>query len=456
MTTLSKNEIYKHYFRPEVRELIQRLSSNEGFHRCGNGDNSAWYHNGKFERATKDGSRYHIDLTTRAGYDYLVTQFRTLYWSLNFFDPEIFNIDFSVTHGPEISRQYTRAYMFGVDIDTIDHEAEHGTNIRTPHVKEAVEALGQYTSDRIREFAPNSVHCLFSGGGVYVLVHHEAFKRFFTEHKEGKEGLDFSYWLDVLIDAVNAFLGDIYNDFKSEYPKHSEYAKMDILNSAKRVFKAPYSIHKKHSYAVIPLDPEKVIIDFEDATIPLKDQVLERGKSWYSTFDADNRLLDHLEQHYFKRAEEIGTDRKYKIKDAELEISPIPIRDNWPPCIKNMLALPSCGEGATRALFFLATFLGQAGIPEEEAKDIFFGLARRWNKPTSNIFETKYRVLHCPNCETLRSPDNTGYPRGKSILHLGICKPDIRCIGLEKKNPRFYADKEAYMRYLKNRLKVIT
>jgi len=450
---LAKSDILKHYFRPEIREIVQRLSSSEGSHRCGNGDGVGWYHNGEFKRSWKGSPRYHIDLATKEGYDFLVKYYRTLYWSLNYFDPEIFNIDFKVTFGPQISRKYTRAYTFGVDIDTKNKHGEHGLNINVPKVKAAVEAMGQYTADRIRELAPNSVHCLFSGGGVYVLVHHRAFTRFFVEYKEGKEGLDYDYWLEVLIDAVNAFLSDIYEDFKAEYPEHAEYAKMDLLNNAKRIFKAPYSIHKRHPYAVIPLDPGKVLIDFEQATIPLKQEVIDRGKSWYKTFDTDYKLLDRLEERYFKRAEESVTDHSYKIRNSELEISPVPVRDSWPPCIKNMLALKTCEEGATRALFFLSTFLGQVGIPEQEARDIFYGLAKRWDKPTANIFETKFRLLHCPNCETLRSPDNTGYPRGKSILHLGICKPDIRCLGLQKKNPRFYADKAGYLAYLRNRLR---
>jgi len=456
MKELTKSEILKHYFRPEIREIVQSLSSSEGLHRCGNGDNWAWYHNGKFERTTKDGPRYHIDLTTKAGYDYLTTQFRTLYWSLNFFEPDLFSVDYkeiSNKDSPPLSRKYTGAYTFGVDIDTKNKTGQHGLNINVPKVKSAVEALGQYTADRIREYAPNSVHCLFSGGGIYVLIHHRAFTRFFDTYKEGKDGLEYEYWLEVLIDAVNAFLGDIEEDFKAQYPEHVEYVKMDILNNAKRVFKAPYSVHKKHPYAVIPLDPENVLIDFEAATIPLKQEVIDKGKAWYTTYDTDYKLLDHLEQHYFKRAEEKVTDHVYKIRNTELEISPIPVRENWPPCIKNMLSLPTCDEGATRALFFLSTFLGQVGIPEQEAKDIFFGLAKRWNKPTANIFETKYKLLHCPNCETLRSPDNTGYPRGKSILHLGVCKPDIRCIGLQKKNPRYYADKAGYLAYLDFRLR---
>ena len=323
MKELAKSEILKHYFRPEIRETIQRLSNFEGLHRCGNGDNWAWYHNGKFERTTKDGARYHIDLTTKAGYDYLTSQFRTLYWSLNFFDPEIFNLDFgeiSNKDSPPTSRRYTRAYMFGVDIDTKNKTGQHGLNINVPKVKAAVEALGQYTADRIKEYAPNSVHCLFSGGGIYVLIHHRALTRFFTEYKEGKDGLECDYWLEVLIDAVNAFLGDIEDDFKAKYPEHVEYVKMDILNNAKRVFKAPYSIHKKHPYAVVPLDPENVLIDFDEATVPLNRGVIDRGKAWYKTFDTDNRLLDHLEQHYFKLAEVSVTDHSFKIRNTELEM----------------------------------------------------------------------------------------------------------------------------------------
>ena len=156
MSTLAKSDIIKHYFRPEIRVIIQKLSSFEGLHRCGNGDGVGWYHNGSFGISWKESPRYHIDLTTEEGYDFLIKHYRTLYWSLNFFDPEIFTLNYreiSNKESPTLSRKYTRAYMFGVDIDTKNKHGEHGLNIAVPKVKSAVEALGQYTADRIREFA---------------------------------------------------------------------------------------------------------------------------------------------------------------------------------------------------------------------------------------------------------------------------------------------------------------
>lgn len=441
------SETMKHYQAPGVKETIMRLSGEDNYRRWGKGDSVGWYRYAGFKK-------YGHDLTKEPNYTSLISMYRTLYWTLNYFDRSIFQVDYnSVTdeESPIMSRECTRAYTFGVDIDTIDEVNGHGANIRDPIVKEAVEAMAQYFTDRLREHAPNSVHVLFSGGGIYILLHHGIFKPYFERYLQGYDDIPWERWLDVLVNAFNAYLFEIGKNFEAEYPEFAKYAKADILNNSKRVFKCIFSIHANHPFAVIPLDPDAIEINFDDATLPLMPDVIERGRTWYSTYDDDNVLLNRLKP-YLEVANQNG---KYytngKPLDMEYDVSSVPIPyEQWPPCVKNILNLPSCGEGRTRALAFLAAFLGQMGVAEDEARDIFFGLASRWGATTSNIFESYYHKMHTPSCIRLRSDDNTGFPRGVSVKKLNVCKPGISCCDVP--SPRYSADKQANLERIKTKI----
>lgn len=439
------SETIKHYLQPEIRDLLTRFSQAGQYYRDANGDTYGWYHNGQYMKPNDD-EKYLINPATKAGYDYIVTQFRVLYTTLNFYDEDFFKLNFAditSTGRTELSKKYMRGLTVGLDIDTKNTEGMHGLNIRDPNVKRAVEAMAQYVVNHLKKWVPNSVYVLFSGGGIYVLIHHGCFAEFFNEYGAGKDGMSFEQWFfGVFRVAVNSFLGDIVKRFYDEYPQYEPYVKGDLINSSRRVFKAPYSIHRVHDYAVIPLNPDSIEIVFDDAIIPLRKDIIERAGDWYSTYDRESSLYGYLKSEYFKPAETKARIYKYRIQDNELEISQVPIRDGWPPCINNILNFPHNCEGITRSLFLLASFLGQAGIPEDEAKEIFYGLAKRTGAATTNIFDSAYRKMHCPSCEKLRSRDNTAFPSGVSIRITGACKPDSQCTARGVYSPAMYVNRE--------------
>lgn len=437
-----------HYRRSEVKEVIMNHSKYGNIARGGNGDGYTWYHK-------SDKGKQHVNLSDNHGYDLITNYHRTLYWTLNLFDVPFFSIDWNCITKEESrykSREYTRAYSFGVDIDTVDKVNGHGANIKDPEIKAAVEACAQYYADRIREHAPDSVHVLFSGGGIYVLLHHLACRQYYEKFGDGYEGHPWDYWLNVLIDAVNSYMIDIRKDFENEYLQHVGKVKPDILNNSKRVFKSIFSVHKRHDFAVIPLDPDKITIDFDRATLPLSQEVIKSGRKWYQTYDDGKRFLEmlvpYLEKAYEKNKVVPGSG--YFDPDKDISDSPI-LYDDWPPCIKNIVNLRYCGEGQTRALALLAAFLGQIGVPRQEAQQIFYNLANRWGAATSNIFDSYYQKMHVPRCDKLTSKEDIGFPKGISIRRLEACKPVSRCH--KTGSPYYYADKKAYMGHIMRRIR---
>jgi hypothetical protein len=426
------NMIREHYRRPEVKEIITRSSRQGQYVRCGNGNFINWYR-------YIGNKKYHLNICD--DYEYITSKYRVLYWSLNMFEPTIFKQDYSnITseESPILSRKYTGGYTFGVDIDTVpDKNEEHGLNINAPEITEAVEAMAQYYCNRLREYAPNSIHACFSGGGIYVYIHHMAVKAYFDRYYNDPE---WDLYFRILYKAFNNFLGDIRNDFFKEYPQYEGKVKPDLINSAKRVYKSIFSIHKKHNYAVIPLDVKKIKINFADATLPLSTEIIERGKDWYMDYDIDNGIFEALKP-YQDEAEEEERNKTTCVFNSDYDMAQEHKTDieQWPPCIKNMLKLKSCGEGRTRALALLAAFLGQANVPEDQARAIFNELVNRWGATGANIFDSYYKKMKVPTCKHLRENNNTGFPIGKSIRSLGICEADMRCIDIF--SPRYYVDK---------------
>jgi hypothetical protein len=103
--------------------------------------------------------------------------------------------------------------------------------------------------------------------------------------------------VEYLTDALNSLIKALSDDFFREFPQYKPYVKADELNQAKRTFKTIYSIHKKHPYAVIPLDVDNPIIDFELAC-PLKMKSWKQGRigTWNTMmimvfFNSSNRIL---------------------------------------------------------------------------------------------------------------------------------------------------------------------
>jgi hypothetical protein len=161
---LTQEQIRKHYLTPEIRDIIMRISSDRSNSRAGHWEDPKKLIDGEeVERQDwykhQNEKKFKICLSNRIDYYNSVSKHRSLYWTLNVFDPGIFNIDYNqLTEKSEtVSRKYTSGYTFGVDIDK-----EKGCNVHNPEVKKAVEDMGQFFTDKLREYAPNSVYVAYS------------------------------------------------------------------------------------------------------------------------------------------------------------------------------------------------------------------------------------------------------------------------------------------------------
>lgn len=432
---------YDHYTRSEVMNTILRVSRDGDNGRCGNGNFSVWY------KKQKNIPQTHYKLSNKGDYIRLINRYKTLYYSLNLFEPHFYTLDFNQrlqdferipkTNSPRISKMNTAGYTFSVDIDAVG-------DIHDPGVKKAVEDLAQFHVDEFRKYAPKSVYVLFSGGGIYVHVHHKVFQDYF-------DTLEYPYDESIqnLLSGFGEWLDEISKNFFIKYPEHEGRAKADSLNGAKRIFKTIFSLHKSKPYSVIPLDPDNVKIDFKKAKLPLKQDVLDAGDRWYRDYDSDSAMLDEVQAHI--GAAKTKAPTKHFDQDTAYEHSDTPIDiELWPPCIKNLLAFDKCGEGKTRALAVLAAFMGQMGLTEQDAYNLFMTTANRWGAETTNIFQSHFKIMRVPACKTLNDDNNTGYPQGRSLKILDVCKPDIKCVGCV--SPRYYADKKANADRLKKKL----
>ncbi|VVB72632.1 Uncharacterised protein [uncultured archaeon] len=95
--------------------------------------------------------------------------------------------------------------------------------------------------------------------------------------------------------------------------------------------------------------------------------------------------------------------------------------EDFPPCIKGIIAGTGGEVGKYRKAAILASFLGQAGWREAEAKKLWSAVALAEER----IFEEWFGKMHCPKCETLKRRSK-GYP-DTGIADLGLCLPDGRC-----------------------------
>jgi len=440
-------ETIKHYGHPDVRETILRVSNIGESSRWMVGDKTGWY--------TKARQHTYAVPAISQKYSRTINKFRTLHSTLSFFHPGIFGVEMDEITKEEAkirSKNAVMHYTFGIDIDSVDPKNGHGANIHDPEVKEAVEAMAQFFADRLRGVSPNSVYVAYSGGGIYVFVHHGVFDEYFKKFAMST-GSAYRDMVDTLTISLNFLIDDLSKEFYAEFPQHEKYVKADCLNGAKRVFKSVFSIHKKFDYAVIPLDPENVEIDFDAARIPLSEDVISRGKTWYMVFDDDNAFLIFLKpwlEKAQKRMSEKAHRRMWCGGGVRISDTPFLNSSEYPPCAQNVLNMSGCGPGATRALAFLAAFLGQIGVPEEEAREIWYDLAGRWGAATANVFESWFRKMNCPSCRTIRTP-GPGYPY-VDLANLNACKPDMKCMSIDFSNPVYYVDKAQYIEKIKHEL----
>jgi hypothetical protein len=308
------------------------------------------------------------------------------------------------------------AFTLSADIDSI--RGPNGEDITTsPDIKRAVEAAGQFLVNYLREHGVyKSVHCLYSGGGIYVHVHHALFRA-----SPDWSPADREQTFRSLTTAFNALIGDISKQFFEQHLEYRGKVKFDQLNNQKRKFKTIFSIHKRLPFAVIPLSPDHIEIDFSKARLPLSSEVLEEGACWYQSYDPDEKeALKKLLAPYVEQADEELRESKAKTGNNDIPRFTKPISsEKWPPCMRNILQKAEPGRGPHRALAVLAAYLYQAGWPEDEAFKIWEPVAVRAGVE-ARIFDQWYGLMSCPNCQTIQS-ESSGYPR-VGLGGLGYCE----------------------------------
>ena len=414
MAIIATDLTREHYQRPEVREIICKYAMpGDGVWRALNGDFYNWYMHRKSAAREHEVRLRNMD----EDYDVTIEAHRTLYATLNVFNPKlrsVVRLKESITSDDPLGTPAdTVAYTLGTDIDK-----GHGYDIEDPEVKQAVEDAAQFLVDYLKERGIHqSIWVLFSGGGIYIEIHHEICR------PKSSTPEDRAAFFEVLTDRYNRLIKHVEAEFFKACPEHASKVKYDALNNSKRVFKCIFSIHKKKPYAVIPLSRDAIKIDFRRATLPIRDDVIAEGRAWYSTYDPAEReplfrLLDE-----FKEGDTARQNREFK----EIWASAFKIDSKYfPPCIKYILETPNPGEGKTRVSAVLSTFLYQMGWPEDEAWALVEKVSvRNGLSNAEHIFDSSFGRISCPGCYKIQS-DATGYPH-LGLAGLGICHPEEEC-----------------------------
>jgi hypothetical protein len=408
------NETRRHYERPEVKKTILHFCQDGTKQRALNGD-KGWY------ISSGNGA---VRLRGPEDYEDTVFKFRTLYATLDLFDPGVFNTSSpwdEKTGKPEQpigTFRDCQGYTLGADIDSIGNITED------PAIKLAVEDAAKFLVAMLNEAGiSKSVHCLYSGGGIYILIHHAIFQ---AKPEWNPEERDEAF--RSLTGAYNMFLADAERKFFKLHPEHRGKVKIDKINNQKRKFKCIFSIHKKYDLAVVPLDPGNIKINFDQARHPLSDDILRKGEEWYVEYDLAE--LDAVKTQLEPYAGTIEEDLKSRKElSGDFEISkrsePIPVED-WPSCMKNILKKAEPDKGPHRACAVLASYLYQAGWSEEEALKIWMPVANQGGVE-QRIFDLWYGQMCCPNCSTIQET-NAGYPK-LGLGGLGYCEPEGGCEG---------------------------
>ncbi len=410
----------EHYERPEVKETILRYCQYEHGSRALNGDEH-WYSGGQDPET--------VMLRGPANYSDTIRSRRTLYATLDVMEQAVFEQvstwDEKAGRPAETLGDLSKclAFTFSVDIDGIG-------DIRNLAVKEAVEAAGQFYVNYLSEAGiEKSVYCLYSGGGMYVHLHHGLFSVDVGNTELTPDARKKEY--QIICKAYNQLIGEISQAFFRACPEHIGKVKFDQLNNQKRTFKTIFSLHKRLPYAVIPLDPKAIKIDFEKASMPLSEEVLKEGAQWYQYFDpSEKKALGRLLKDKIEAVQAVERDRPEGDTDREISRLEEPLDlANFAPCMKNIVEKAEDREGRHRALAVLSTYLYQMRWEEDPAFDLWLEVADRCGVE-SRIFETTFGRISCPLCKTLQTGTG-GYPSLNFSGMPGFCERDEHCTGCQ-------------------------
>lgn len=416
-----EKDIVDHYQR--CKDVILSYCREGTAFRALIGNHNHWWHIDKKKGTAK------MFYSNNQDYDILTSNYRTLYWTAQLFSSETANIE-----KPFNFERYQISEQIGSREDTIYHsffldlDKAKGKDIRDPEVIKWLEKAIKFFADKLLATGVESFGLAFSGGGAYCVLHPRL-------GMIGEEEENRSYKIEIVQKAFDLFIGNVAAEFFSQFPEAINWVKFDKLNYvSKRQVKTLLSVHKEYPYAVIPLDKYHPKINLEEASLPISDEILENAKGWLSYHDDIDKFGELLASEIEKAEKstkeiQVSGTRTVEIEDSEVGVS------EWAPCIRNILDRKDLksGEGATRALAVLASYMRYVSVPEKKAYNMFNQKADEWNAETSNIFESWYGCSHLnkpicfvPSCEKMQKKGRSGYPH-PTLGDLNVCSPTERC-----------------------------
>lgn len=202
-----------------------------------------------------------------------------------------------------------------------------------------------------------------------------------------------------------------------------------ILVSPRHLFRMPYSLHEKTSFASVVIDANKIeefeIKDASAMKVIVKDFMPECQEA--EAKELVTQALDWSKEQELKKG-----DSQEKITGKYADFKPIKLtnvtEENFPPCIKKILfGVP---DGRKRALFVLINIFRSIGMD----KELIEKKITEWNKKNPIPLKEGYiksqlswtyqrKPLMPPNCKNF-------------YRDLGVCSPEALCSKI--KNPVNY------------------
>lgn len=202
-----------------------------------------------------------------------------------------------------------------------------------------------------------------------------------------------------------------------------------ILVSPRHLFRMPYSLHEKTSFASVVIKPEDLekfeIKDASSMSVSILNFIPDSKEG--EARELVTRAMDWSKEIEIKRG-----DTKEKVTGKFADFKPIEITDfsevNFPPCIKKILI--GIADGRKRALFVLINFFRSIGMDKNEMEKKI----EDWNKKnpiplkegyikSQLVWAYRRKPLMPPNCRDF-------------YKDLGVCEPDNLCNKI--KNPVNY------------------
>lgn len=189
------------------------------------------------------------------------------------------------------------------------------------------------------------------------------------------ENCNASSW-DKIGESRNKIVGEIIEEKRDDFGEEISGEVLGgldlVLVAPRHLFRMPYSLHEKTSFASIVISKEEIRSFDPRSANPLKVDIKEFLPN--NTENEAKFLLDNALSWNEKRKSKEEKSEKEKYKDYEKVKLEGVTEEMFPPAIKKLLN--GLRDGKKRGLFILLTFLKMIGFSGEKIIEIIY----EWNK----------------------------------------------------------------------------